>query len=126
MVIRIPNRPARRRGVLMVELLVALALLTAAILPLAYSIASEKRYVHAAYQRALAMELVDGEIEVLAAGGWRAFTNGTTEYSVQAVAATNLPPGRFLLILEPAKVRLEWHPAVKQHGGSVVREVNLK
>src|SRR5437879_12017240 len=41
--------PARRRGSLMVELLVAMALLTAALLPLAYSIASERRLARASY-----------------------------------------------------------------------------
>ncbi len=59
----------RERGGLMVELLVAMALLVGALLPLAYSIASEMRYARAAYQRAVAMEIVDGELEVVAAGG---------------------------------------------------------
>jgi hypothetical protein len=106
----------------MIELLVAMALLVGAVLPLAYSIASEKRYARALYQRAVAMEIVDGELEVLAAGHWRAFTNGVSEYPVRAAAATNLPPGRFLLTLKDKTVRLEWRPSVKQHGGAVVRE----
>jgi hypothetical protein len=125
MVIRF-SRTATRRGALMVELLVAMALLTGAVLPLAYSIAKEKRLARAMYQRAVAMEIVDGELEVLATGGWRAYTNGTREYEVHALAASNLPPGRFWLTLQPGLVRLEWRPTVKQHGGSVVREVKLR
>ena len=129
---------ARQRGILMTELLVAMALLTAALLPLAYSIASERRLARAYYQRAVAMEIVDGEMEVLAGGEWRAFTPGRHEYSIRAGAATNLPPGRFLLTVEPeksnlevpgpasAKLRLEWRPAAKQHGGPVVREVVVR
>jgi len=122
MVIETAFHRARRCGSLMVELLVAMALLTGALLPLAYSVSSEKRLARASYQRAVAMEIVDGEIETLVAGEWRALTPGTREYQVHAGAATNLPPGRFLVTLQDGKVRLEWRPSVKQHGGPVVRE----
>jgi hypothetical protein len=124
MVVRHTLRASLRvRGSLMIELLVAMAILSGILLPIAYSVASERRFARAAYQRAVAMEIVDGEMEALAAGGWRAFTNGVSDYSVHAGAATNLPPGRFILTMTPEKVRLEWRPNVKQHGGPVVREV---
>jgi hypothetical protein len=113
---------SRQRGSLMVELLVATALLIGALLPIAYSLGAERRYARALYQRALAMEIVDGEMEVLAAGSWHTFANGTSDYPVHATAATNLPPGRFRLTVSADKIRLEWQPAVKMHGGAVVRE----
>lgn len=115
-----------QRGALLTELLVAISLLVLALLPLAYSISSEQRFARASYQRAVAMELVDGEMEALVAGGWRAFAPGSHEYPVRAIAATNLPPGQFLLTVESDKLRLEWKPAIKHHGGSVVREAVLK
>jgi len=123
MVIYSRNDRLRRRGSLLIELLVAMAILSGVVLPLAYSISAERRYARALYQRAVAMEIVDGETEVLAAGGWRAFTNGIMDYPVHAGAATNLPPGRFILTMTPERLRLEWRPAVQQHGGPVVREV---
>ena len=126
MVMRLADSRARRTGALMVELLVAMALVAGALLPLAYSLASEKRLVRATYQRAVAMEIVDGEMEVLAAGAWRAFSAGSHEYPVHAVAATNLPPGQFMVSVQEQKVRLEWRPSVKMHGGAVVREVTVK
>ncbi len=107
----------------MAELLVALALLLSAVLPLAYSIASEKRLARSTYQRAIAMEIVDGEIEALLAGEWRAFSPGSQDYHVHARAATNLPAGRFVLNLTSDKIRLEWRPAQKHSGGLVAREV---
>jgi len=113
-------------GALMIELLVAMALLLGALLPLAYSIASERQLARATYQRAVAMELVDGEMEILAAGEWRAFPAGRYPYPIRAAAATNLPPGAFLLTVTPIKVRLEWQPTVKRHGGPVAREIILK
>jgi type II secretory pathway pseudopilin PulG len=120
------QRSLRRDGSLLIELLVAMAILSGILLPIAYSVASERRFARAAYQRAVAMEIVDGEMEALAAGGWRAFTNGVADYAIDARAATNLPPGRFILTMTTEKVRLEWHPNVKQHGGAVVREVRRR
>ncbi len=122
MVIRL-HPHSRRRGSFIVDLLVAMALLTGVLLPIAYSYRAERRYARALYQHAVAMEIVDGEIEVLAAGAWRAFSNGTAVYPVHAAAATNLPPGQFLLTVAPKTLRLEWKPTVRTHGGGVVREV---
>jgi hypothetical protein len=97
-----------------------------ALLPIASSLDSEKRLMRSYYQRAVAMEIVDGELEALAGGEWHAFTPGTHDYSVHALAATNLPPGKFFLTVETNHVRLEWRPAIKQHGGPVVRETSVK
>jgi hypothetical protein len=77
MVIRKTDFNRRRSAALMTELVVAMAILMFALLPLAYSIVGEKRLARATYQRAVAMEIVDGELEVLAAGGWHAFSIGT-------------------------------------------------
>lgn len=122
---RLSNQVTRRRGMLMVELLAAIALLVTAVLPLAYSLASERRLARALYQRAVAMEIVDGEMEVLLAGGWREFKPGETVYPVHAAAAANLPPGRFVLTIDAGKARLEWRPAIRQHGGAIVREAKI-
>jgi hypothetical protein len=121
--------PGRRKiqGSLMVELLVAMAILAGALLPLALSFASERRYSRATYQHAVAMEIVDGEIETLAAGEWRAYPPGGRLYKVNAGAATNLPPGRFLLTISQTKIRLEWLPSGHERGGaSVAREVMIR
>jgi hypothetical protein len=119
-------RRARQCGSLMVELLVAMALLIGVLFPLAYSFSAERRLARSYYQRAVAMEIVDGEMEVLMAGEWRGFPTGTHDYRVHAGAATNLPPGHFQLSIEPDKLRLQWLPARKDAGGPVTREAMLK
>ena len=119
-------RHRRQSGSLMVELLVAMAILAGVLLPLAYSFVSERRLARGYYQRAVAMEIVDGEMEALLAGEWRAFTPGVHDYHVHAAAATNLPPGRFILSVQPGKLRLRWQPALKDRGGPVTREAMLK
>ncbi|MSU60157.1 MAG: hypothetical protein EXS35_18630 [Pedosphaera sp.] len=117
---------ARERGALMAEMVVAMALLIFALMPLAYSFTKEQRYLRSCYQRAVAMEFVDGEMEVLLAGEWRAFKDGVQPYQPHGLALTNLPPGKFELTVAGPKLRLEWSPAVKDHGGAVVREAAVK
>jgi hypothetical protein len=126
MVTRTKTSTPTAAGSLLIELLVAMALLTGALLPLAYSLAAERRLARSLYQRSVAVQIVDGEAEVLAAGAWRQLTNGVSEYRVAAAAATNLPPGKFIVTRTESKLRLEWVPSVKHHGGPVVREFKLK
>jgi hypothetical protein len=126
MVIIPPSRSARQCGTFMTEMMVAIALLVGTLLPIAYSVASERRQARFSYQRAVAMEIVDGEMEILVAGGWRAFAPGRHALPVNAAAATNLPPGQLLLTVETNRVRLEWQPGVKHMGGPVAREAVVK
>ena len=116
----------RTTGSLMPELLVAMTLLVIAVLPIGYSLASERMLARACYERAVAMEIVDGEMEALLAGEWRTFPVGTRDYPVHANATTNLTAGNFILTIQPSLVRLEWRPAEKHHGGPIVREAVVK
>lgn len=118
-------RPRSDRGSLTAELLIALGLLAFALLPLSMSFQREQAALRALYTRALAMELVDGELEVLRAGAWQAFTPGAHTYEMRAEAVRNLPPGQFRLTVETNRLRLEWRPDGKGVGGPVVREARL-
>ena len=121
-----PSHRAAERGALMTEMVVAMSFLMVAMLPLAFSFAKEQRYLRSCYQRAVAVEIVDGEMEVLLAGEWRACKNGVQEYVPRGGAMKNLPPGKFALTKTGSQLRLEWLPAVKDHGGNVVREAVVK
>lgn len=116
---------AARRGSLVTEMVVGMAFLLVAIMPLAYSFARERRCVHASYQRTVAMEVVDGEMEILAAGEWRAFQPGTQTYT-PARSTPNLPEGEFSITINGKQLRLEWHAMEKDLAGKVIREVTLK
>jgi len=110
----------------MTELVIAISIVGLTILPLALGFLSEQKLCRAYYYRALAMEIVDGEMEVLAAGEWRAFEAGTRAFQPKTAAVTNLPPGRFELTISNEAVRLAWLPARRDVGGPVVREVSLE
>jgi hypothetical protein len=112
----------RNGGWMVAELLVAIAILALAMIPLAYSFRSEERLVRAHYNEVVAMEIIDGEMEMLRAGNWRAFLEGEQEYPVIAESRTNLPAGKFLLIRSNCTLRLEWRPEKKGMGGIIRRE----
>lgn len=120
------SHPNRRRGALTTEAVVALGMLMVAVLPVAFSFHHERTILKSSYYRAVAMEVVDGEMEILAAGEWRSFPAGTQAYAVRAAAATNLPPGEFKLTINTNLVRLEWLPQEPHSGGAVRREARLQ
>lgn len=130
MVIPRSNRCRRTRSretaLLMTELMIGIAILGIAVFPLAYSFAREHQYLRGCYQRAVAMEMVDGEMEILLAGEWRAFTNGVHSLTPRAQSATNLPPGTLQLTVAGQTLRLEWLPQRNNQGGKVLREATAR
>lgn len=114
------------RAALVTEWVVAIAILVAVMIPLAFAFTQEMKLCRAYYYRAVVLEIIDGEMEVLAAGEWRAFKSGRQTYLVTAHSATNLPPGSFILTLEEGRARLEWQPQFPGRGGPVSREARLK
>ena len=118
--------PRRLHGFLEIDLLVAMAILTLAVVPLGYSFARERQMLKIEYQRSVANEIVDGEMEILAAGAGKSFPDGSQNYSVRANAASQLPPGHFQLTKTGNHLRLEWTPDKKRGVGAVVRETTLK
>ena len=111
---------------LMTDLIVGMAILTVAIIPLAFSFVHERQLLRAEYFRAVAVEIVDGEIEVLAAGAWRDIPDRTQVYAVHANAAARLPSGHFQLTRTGKHLRLEWKPDERRGTGTVVREITIK
>src|SRR5262245_49674671 len=83
----------RERGALMTELMIGIGVLAMALFPLAYSFAQEAKFLRSCYHRAVAVEIVDSEMEVLLAGEWRSFKPGQQDYVPHALAATNLASG---------------------------------
>ena len=125
MVIRAKSTASRRGGWMIAECIVALGILIAVMIPISFSFVAEHRACRASYYHAVAMELVDGEMEILRAGEWRQFPRGSQPYAIHSAAAGNLPPGQFMLTVEKRLIRLEWQPAAKDQGGKITRETIL-
>lgn len=115
-----------QRGILILDLAMAMIILSTAILPLAFMFARERDVLRADYCRAVASEVVDGEMEVLAAGDWKNFPDGAQAYTVHSRAAANLPAGHFELTKAGNHLRLEWTPQRRMGIGAVVREITIQ
>ena len=120
------RRTHRQRGILQVDLLVGLAILTIALLPLGYSFARERQVLRIEYYRSVINELVDGEMEILAAGAARNLPDGPQNLTVQSRAAEKLPAGHFQLTKTGNHLRVEWTPDEKCGLSAVAREATLK
>ena len=118
---------ARRQiGALTADLVIAMGILLTVMIPLAFSITYQQKLCRAAYYQAVATEIVDGEMEALAAGEWRAYKAGTQPYLVRAESAKNLPKGRFELTVGNKRARLEWLPEGMSERFRVSREVRVE
>jgi hypothetical protein len=123
---KISGAARRQRGFLEVDLLIGLAILSLAIMPLGYSFTREREVLKTEYFRSVADEIVDGEMEILAAGDWKNFPDGAQNYSVHAGSASRLPPGHFQFMKTGNHLHLEWNADQKRGIGAVVREVTIK
>jgi hypothetical protein len=115
-----------KHGFLEVDLIVGLAVLSLAIIPIGFSFVRERQLLRAEYFRSVANEIVDGETEILAAGDWKNFPDGSQTYIVHANSAVSLPSGHFELTRNGDHLRLEWTPDEHRGIGTVVREVTIK
>lgn len=120
------RRRRRTGGSLLAEMTFGLGIAALLLIPIALTFRADQLYTRALYHRAVAMEVVDGEIEILAAGEWRSFDPGTHDFQPRASVVTNLPPGRFTLTVSERSVKLEWQPAGRHGGGNVSREARIK
>jgi hypothetical protein len=111
-------------GMLQIDLLVAMTLLIAAIFPIAYSFNLDRKAMNRGYERAIAMELVDGEMEVLLAGTWRNYAPGTNQIQFTGQAAANLSTAQATLFITSKSLSLEWRPLERSSKG-ISREVTL-
>lgn len=96
----------RRRAYLLVELFVASPVLGIAVMSMVALYTAQYRLLKHGYNRAVAMEVVDGEKEVLVAGEREVYGEGTHTYLPESRAVEFLP-GEFTLSVEGKKLRLE-------------------
>src|ERR1700722_2150776 len=123
---QINRRAQRENGSLMTEVVVAMAILTLAVMPLSISYINNQLAVRRLYQKAVAMETIDGEMEILAAGEWHSFKEGAQPYPIDAKHARNLPRGAATLTISGKHLRLEWLPEDQRKGDLIVREATAK
>ena len=119
-------RLARCRAFLQLDVAIALSLLALVFIPLSVSSSGDLDLARRHYFEAVALQLIDGEMDVLLAGERRKYTLG--EYGITPVgeAVQNLPEGKFVLTVQEQKLTLAWVPTKRAKWGRVERVVELK
>jgi hypothetical protein len=120
------HKHRRQHGILQLDLIAALAILTIAIMPLGFSFMRERQVLRNEYHRSVITELVDGEMEILAAGAAKNLPDGSQNLAVQSQALTKVPAGQFQLTKSGNHLQLTWTPDAKCGVSAVVREATLK
>ncbi len=111
-----PSARSRLAAHIQADLITALAVISLTLLPLGYGYVHHRRLVRNATTRAVVLELIDSEMEVLAAGEHRAFAEGSRAYPLRGIAVRDLPPGECTLAkssLPDSRIHLTlaWTPA---------------
>ena len=127
MITRKPNHRDQQGylTVLLAEMTVAVGLMAVVLIPLTVGFFKEAKQMRNLYRESVAMEIVDGEMEILATASAEGISEGSQPYAINAAAATNLPPGKFTLTREEKTLRLEWQANEPLEHLRVNREILL-
>ena len=124
--IRPTTRLANRLAFLQLDVAVAITFLALVFIPLSISSSGDLDLARRHYFEAVALQLIDGEMDVLLAGERRKYTTGEHRITPVGEAVQNLPAGEFVLSVQDEKLTLAWMPKKLAKWGRVERVVQLK
>ena len=124
--IRPTTRLAKRLAFLQLDVAVAITVLALVFIPLSGSSSGDLDLARRQYFEAVALQLIDGEMDVLLAGERRKYTPGEHQIKPVGEAVQNLPEGEFVLTVHDQKLTLAWVPTKRAKWGRVERVVELK
>lgn len=124
--IRPTTRLTNRLAFLQLDVAVAITVLALVFIPLSVSSSGDLDLARRQYFEAVALQLIDGEMDVLLAGERRKYTPGEHQIKPVGEAVQNLPEGEFVLTVHDQKLTLAWVPTKRVKWGRVERVVELK
>jgi len=124
--IRPTTRLTNRLAFLQLDVAVAITVLALVFIPLSISSSGDLDLARRHYFEAVALQLIDGEMDVLLAGERRKYTTGEHRITPVGEAVQNLPEGEFVLTVQEQKLTLAWMPNKRAKWGRIERVVELK
>ena len=124
--IRPTTRLTNRLAFLQLDVAVAITVLALVFIPLSVSSSGDLDLARRQYFEAVALQLIDGEMDVLLAGERRKYTPGEHQIKPVGEAVQNLPEGEFVLTVHDQKLTLAWVPTKRTKWGRVERVMELK
>ena len=126
MILSRTTRVARCRAFLQLDVAVAITVLALVFIPLSISSSGDLDLARRHYFEAVALQLIDGEMDVLLAGERQKYTTGEYRITPVGESVQNLPEGEFVLTVHDQKLTLAWVPTKRAKWGRVERVVELK
>jgi hypothetical protein len=126
MILSRTTRVARCRAFLQLDVAVAITVLALVFIPLSVSSSGDLDLARRHYFEAVALQLIDGEMDVLLAGERQKYTTGEHRITPVGEAVQNLPEGEFVLTVQEQKLTLAWTPTKRAKWGRIERVVELK
>ena len=126
MILSRTTRVAKCRAFLQLDVAVAITVLVLVFIPLSVSSSGDLDLARRHYFEAVALQLIDGEMDVLLAGERRKYTPGEHRITPVGEAVQNLPEGKFVLTVKQKQLTLTWVPTKRAKWGRVERVVQLK
>jgi hypothetical protein len=126
MILSRTTRLARCRAFLQLDVAVAITVLALVFIPLSVSSSGDLDLARRHYFEAVALQLIDGEMDVLLAGERQKYTTGEHRITPVGEAVQNLPEGEFVLTVQEQKLTLAWMPTKRAKWGRIERVVELK
>ncbi len=120
MILSRTTRVAKCRAFLQLDVAVAITVLALVFIPLSISSSGDLDLAP------VALQLIDGEMDVLLAGERRKYTTGEHRITPVGEAVQNLPEGEFVLTVQEQKLTLAWMPNKRAKWGRIERVVELK
>lgn len=124
--IRPTTRLTNRLAFLQLDVAVAITVLALVFIPLSVSSSGDLDLARRQYFEAVALQLIDGEMDVLLAGERRKYTPGEHQIKPVGEAVQNLPEGEFVLTVHDQKLTLAWVPTKRAKWSRVERVMELK
>ncbi len=126
MILSRTTRVAKCRAFLQLDVAVAITVLALVFIPLSISSSGDLDLARRHYFEAVALQLIDGEMDVLLAGERQKYTTGEHRITPVGEAVQNLPEGEFVLTVQEQKLTLAWMPNKRAKWGRIERVVELK
>ena len=120
------SRSIRCLAFIQLDIAVAIVILGLIFIPLSVTSSAKLDLARRHHFEAVALNLIDGEIDVLLAGEIKKYKLGKSLITPPGEAVGSLPKGEFILTLNEKTIKLEWVPKKLTKWGRIQREVNLK
>jgi hypothetical protein len=115
----------RKKHFALIEVLVTIFVISIALFSFTTIINKNMLMIRNSYINSILIEIIDGEIHIIKAGGWRNIKEGFQPYKVESNSYSNLPPGHFITEKKTNTIQLRWVNESKKERFNIFRNLKI-